>query len=291
MKTQEILARVNDAMAPYAAIERGSCNAEGIAFDIKTRLDLLAADLEAQLRQEIASAKGTGNATRTVTAMLNAVKRNDTCRTSLHYAWTDKQGRQCVCDGYRAFRLNEPLELEPRPADADEPIDLDKIVPDTSADGWLTMPLPTVKEVKAHVAVERAKNRRGGVIWDFGEGRPAVNAAYLIDALTVLPDAAEVFYRPGVGLLSPLVFKAANGDGVLLPVRTERVMAEYEKARNAEQLAREEARRAERDAVERRKFHAAVLEDLLRNYREKAAKDAAYSLTPDEFANMAQYAA
>lgn len=291
MRTQEILARVNDAMAPYAAIERGSCNAEGIAFDIKTRLDLLAADLEAQLRQEIASAKGTGNATRTVTAMLNAVKKSDTCRTSLHYAWTDKQGRQCVCDGYRAFRLTEPLELEPRPADADEPIDLDKIIPDTSADGWLTMPLPTVKEVKAFVAVERAKNRRAGAIWDFGEGRPAVNAAYLIDALTVLPDASEVFYRPGVGLLNPLVFKSERGDGVLLPVRTERVMAEYEKARNAEQLAREEARRAERDAVERRKFHAAVLEDLLRNYREKAAQDAAYSLTPDEFANMAQYAA
>ena len=43
MRTQEILARVNDAMAPYTAIERGSCNAEGIAFDIKTRLELLAA--------------------------------------------------------------------------------------------------------------------------------------------------------------------------------------------------------------------------------------------------------
>lgn len=293
MKTQDILARVNDAMAPYAAIERAtdsrSYNADSIAFDMKTRLASLAAELEAQLRLEIAASKGTVNATRTITAMLNQVKRAD-MRPSLMYAWEDADGRQCACDGFRAFRLREHLPLEPRPSDAADPIDLTNVFPRT-LDNYAKMPMPSANEVKAFIAVERAKwtGKRNSftAYWDFGEGKPAVNAQYLLDMIAVFPDAAEAFYHPSIERRTAIIIQTERGDALLMPAWTTAKADWFAKKAKAA----EEAQRAEREEVQRRKFNADVLNEYLKSYAEKSKADPTYSLTPDQFADMAQYAA
>lgn len=270
MKTEIILARVNEVLA---------LNDEPTT--VRCKLEALSADLAEQVRTEYAASRGEANAARTISALLKANKK-DSGRTALHYAWIDGKGRQCVCDGFRAFRLNEALPLEERPADAGEPLNLDKVVPDIRR-GYAAAALPGAKEVKAFIALERAaKGRKVSPVWDFGKGKPAVNAAYLLDLLNVLPDAAEIYCG---GPFSPLYAKSERGDAVLLPVRAEAKNAEYAEYAEA-QRARQQAAK---DAADRDKFRADVLGNMLEKYNERVQNDPEYALTPDDFANMVQY--
>lgn len=286
MTTETTLARVNAALSALNAAD---------SFSASRELQQLAADLEGQLRIDFAASKGTANATRTLTAILQASKKDRPYNAALHYAWTDAAGRQCVCDGFRAFRLAEALPLEPRPEDAGDPIKLDQIMP-ANIDGWQSFPLPSIADVKAFIAAERAKftgKRKGfSPLWDFGRGLPSVNARYLIDLLAVFPDAAEAFVKPGYEApMSAIYVRTERGDAMLLPVRDNAKAAQYAAARQAAEAEQYEKRQAEKDAIERRKFHDAVLDDMLRDYARKSAEDPEYALTPDQFANMAQYAA
>ena len=95
MKTEIILARVNEVLA---------LNDDFVT--VRCKLESLSADLAEQVRTEYAASRGEANAAKTISALLKAV-RKDCGKTALHYAWIDGKGRQCVCDGYRAFRLNE----------------------------------------------------------------------------------------------------------------------------------------------------------------------------------------
>ena len=270
MKTEIILARVNEVLA---------LNDEPTT--VRCKLEALSADLAEQVRTEYAASRGEANAARTISALLKA-NRKDSGRTALHYAWIDGKGRQCVCDGFRAFRLNEALPLEERPADAGDPLNLDKVVPDIRR-GYAAAALPGAKEVKAFIALERAaKGRKVSPVWDFGKGKPAVNAAYLLDLLNVLPDAAEIYCG---GPFSPMYAKSERGDAVLLPVRAEAKNAEYAEYAEA-QRARQQAAK---DAADRAKFHADVLGNMLEKYNERVQNDPQYALTPDDFANMVQY--
>ncbi|MDY4009922.1 MAG: hypothetical protein SOY94_13870 [Candidatus Limiplasma sp.] len=271
MKTEIILARVNEVLALNDDFVTARC-----------KLESLSADLAEQVRTEYAASRGEANAAKTISALLKAV-RKDCGKTALHYAWIDGKGRQCVCDGYRAFRLNEALPLEERPADAGDPINLDKVVPDIRK-GYAAVALPSAKEVKAFIALERAaKGRKVSPVWDFGKDKPAVNAAYLVDLLNVLPDAMEIYYG---GPFAPLYAKSERGDAVLLPVRSEAKNAEYAEYAEA-QRARQQAAK---DAADRAKFHADVLGDMLRAYGENVERNPEYALTPDDFANMVKYA-
>lgn len=204
--------------------------------------------------------------------MLKGLQKTDH-RRALHYAWIDSQGRQCACDGFRAYRLNEPLPLEPRPDDAGDGIDLDKVVPDI-ASGYDALPMPAAAEVKAHIALERAAKGRGfSPLWDFGPGRPVVSAPYLLDLLTVLPDAAEIYCRHGVsGLVSPLYARSERGDAILLPVR----LADSDRS----------AREAQAEAASQANAAASIL----REYAAQVERDPGYSMPLDTFAELARWA-
>lgn len=261
MTTEAILARVNAAMA--------LC--EG-PTPVHLELSALRDDLAAQVRKEAASSRGVGNAAATITRMLNGLKKTDKGRIALHYAWIDDKGRQCVCDGFRAYRLNEPLPLEPRPDDAGNGIDLDKVVPKVDGKTFDALPLPSVADLKAHIALERAENgRKHCALWDFGPGRPVVSAAYLLDLMAVLPDAAEIFVQRGpAGLFSPLYVKSERGDAVLLPIR------------NPDNTDRAAQAQAIQDA-----YNAA---EMLRAYAAKIERNALHSMSLDDFAALAQIA-
>lgn len=300
MNTTDILTRVYDAMTPFDAISKASdsrdYNAESIAREMHAALSILADDLSAQIRLECASSRGNLNAAKTVSRMLNAVKKSN--RPALAYAWDDKQGRQCICDGYRAYRLSEHLPLEPRPADAGEPIDLDKVFGANPVNRSAKVALPSVAELKASIAVQRAQvsaaaKRRGFVpMWDFGERMPTVNADYLLDMLAVLGDAAEAFLActdKGFGVFCTVYFTSERGDGILLPIRTTAKSEEYTRAKDAAEAAAQE-RREHPEIVERRERHARRLKERLEEYAARVKDDPTYALSPDEFADMARYA-
>ena len=256
MTTQEILTRVNDAASPFAAVEASQdsrgYSAEIVMREMNRRLRLLAADLEAQLRQEIAASHGTGNAARIIASMLKAQLGT---RESLAYPWIDAQGRQCACDGFQAYRLREHMPLPERPENAGEPIDLDRIFP-PSLTGWKELPMPSAKELRAFIAVERAKwtgrKKDFNAAWSFGDHAPSVNAQYLLNAATVFPAAKTIYWNT---LYSPLVLPCDAGDAIVMPIRdknkiqaagaseAERKAIEEENARK-EQLVRENEARA-----------------------------------------------
>lgn len=224
MKTETILTRV------YAIMEL--CKEDNPV--INHELSNLANDLAAQVRMEYAASRGQSNAQRVIVSLLNAVKKEGAHRPALGYAWVDANGRQCVCDGYRAFRLTEALPLEERPDDVGDPMNLDKVFPNLN--DYATMPLPSMQEVKAHIALERAKygrrySREASKVWDFGEYKPAVNSRYLLDLLTVLPDATEIYYKP-TNMCALLYAKSERGEALLCPVMTPKKKQQHAEMKN-----------------------------------------------------------
>ena len=242
-------------------------------------LDDLRGALEAAVRERAASAKGEGNAARTLTSILTAQKKNSR-REALNYAWLDAAGRQCVCDGFQAFRLNAP-----------KPFDLDKIFPAPAdlASEYRVIKLPDAAEVKAFIAVERAKNgRKAAPVWDFGDGLPAVNARFLLDLFAVFPDASEAYIKTDYTRYnSPMFVKAEGGDALLLPLMDDDKRAAFLAERDAAQAAAEEAKRRRWEKVEAEK----LLRGALDQYAKNVEKDPEFGLSPKAFANMAHWSA
>ena len=178
--------------------------------------------ISADIRGLTAAQTGRGNAAKTIQRMLDGVKE---FRSSMKYAHIDSKGRQCVVDGYRAFRLQSHLPLQERPADAGTPVDLDKIFP-TDTRNYVSVPLPTYAAVKAEINLVDADNKgrrkaeRRAAIWYFGPGLPAVDAHYLLDLLTVLPDCKTIAYNPNgkKAYNSPMYAATADGDALILPI-------------------------------------------------------------------------
>ena len=96
---------------------------------VAAALDTLTADLTDQMRRDAAAQAGRGNAEKIIRGVLrnaDALRKGDDSNP-IKWQWTDAQGRQCVCDGFVAFRLVDALPLPPRPANAPKAVDLDKL--------------------------------------------------------------------------------------------------------------------------------------------------------------------
>lgn len=218
MTTEQILTRVLSARSELNAASYRQAGDE---------LSALADLLKTDLRSQSARKGGTGNAHRVIESLLTAVRKDQPYRNALHYAWFDSEGRQCVVDTFRAFRLSpgHTLPLEERPESAGDPMDLSKVYPPADfPPAPLALPLPTVAELRAFVKSERAAFRSAGFknrvpLWDFGPCAPTVNAQYLLDLMTVLPDATEILWTPFGQAQQVLYARSEAGDALLLRVR------------------------------------------------------------------------
>lgn len=155
-----------------------------------------------------------------------AVARNSTRPASQGF-WIDEEGKQCVCDGFRGFRLNSPMELTAAPelsADGSR-FNLAQIIAPTRKN-TLRLTLPSVTEVRAKIKTDRAewaakRHRKGETFspyYDFGPGLPRVNPNYLIDFLQLFPDG-EAFASEQKPYITPIYFRSADGEGILCPIR------------------------------------------------------------------------
>ncbi|MCD8052241.1 MAG: hypothetical protein LUE89_11295 [Clostridiales bacterium] len=136
-----------------------------------------------------------------------------------------QQGKWCICDGFRAVRLNDDVpslsHADNSPDNVSRRINLDEIFPDPTA-GEL-VDLPAVPELKTWIAVQKAECGK-----EWCKGNPyrlhagkmeiGVNPQYLLDMLQALPGCTARATSP----ISPIYFTAENGDGILLPVRLQK---------------------------------------------------------------------
>lgn len=283
MTTQEILSRVHFALDEinHGLTPRGT-------------LDKLREDLEAQVRNEIASSMGRGNAVKTIVGLL---KPNQEHRPALGYPWVDEEGRQCVCDGFRAFRLREHLPLPERPDDAGKPIELGKLYP-ASLTGYKHLTMPSAKELREYIALERAKwqgrPKDFNAVWSFGDHEPSVNARYLLDAATVFPDA-ELHW---LTLTSALVLTCEQGDGLLLPIRDQAKIQAAAQSEDERKAIEAENARIERNAAEARERTRAICQahtdadaawDAVKDARQKQAETLALEAQAQDDAAKAEY--
>lgn len=225
MNTEAILTQVNAAL-----------NEIDHSVTPRDTLQRLAKDLTDQLRREIAASRGSLNALKAIQAILNP---NEKCRPGLAYPWIDAAGRQCICDGYQAFRLNDGHHqpLPERPENVSDHIDLDKIIP-AAPDGMKSLPMPSAAEIKQVIALQRAeytgKRNSFRALYDFGEHAPTVNAALLLNVATIFPAVKTLYWTT---LVTPLYFACDDGDGVILPIRVEGKRADDAAAKPADKTA------------------------------------------------------
>lgn len=126
--------------------------------------------------------------------------------------------RYVVCDGARAIRFYDDIpeltRAESGP-NVDNIIDGDRYTSGVAKSEPLM--LPTVKDLKEHIAKSKAKKRfTVNIPYELDGGEICVNAQYLSDMLQALPKCKA--YKP-MTRYSPIYFKAENGDGILMPMK------------------------------------------------------------------------
>lgn len=172
-----------------------------------------------ELRERIGK-KSVGSGTFSV---LKKIAENPT-RDLLNGYWIGKYGRYIVCDGYRAVRLMKTIEgiseCQGNPS-------IDKIVDDARVAAVNSVPLPSAGEVKAYIAQEVAAGvEKKDVVWWWGDDTPGVSAKFLLDMMTLFPDAKSFMYSTW---RSVMYIADGHGDGILCPVN---LSAEFKKRWN-----------------------------------------------------------
>lgn len=131
----------------------------------------------------------------------------------------DKYGetKYCVCDSYVAIRFNEKQLLP----EIDEKyhrqeMQLEQIV--KPMDGSKEIALPDIGELKVYIKTHKIKEKNNPKkVADYllnEELNLWVNPQYLLNAMECLPDCKAY----AANRISPIYFKAENGDGVVMPV-------------------------------------------------------------------------
>lgn len=126
-------------------------------------------------------------------------------------------GKFVICDGFRMIRLNADITSLPH---VENDFDVASVMRGIATDGE-TLTLPGIADLKTFLAEEKVRKKREGArhfklrTWCL-DNFIHVNPQYLLDMMQALPDA--VAYRPDRPI-SPIYFRADNGDGILLPVR------------------------------------------------------------------------
>lgn len=177
----------------------------------------LCAALREDMRSEANKASGKANIEKAMKAIIKNVPEH---QQQLQGAF-ECAGMQCACDGYRAIRISQPIDLPAPPVPCT--LDVKRLFNDSRRDAVKPLKAPTLGELKSHIKITKAENKtkygkdanKKTILWDFGEDRPAVNAFYLLDILTAFPDAAITCST----LTAPLYFTDAAGEAILLPVR------------------------------------------------------------------------
>lgn len=197
---------------------RDSCDTAGlylVAKDIDTTLK----QLESDMLLEQSKKSGTKSI---VTAANRIIKNAESLNKPMLEGMFTNQTRDgstlyCVCDSFVAIRFNEkPLLPEIDEKWHGQEMQLEQIVRPIYDSEEIT--LPDIGELKVYIKTHKIKEKNNPKkVADYllnEEWNLWVNPQYLLNAMECLPDCkAYVANR-----ISPIYFKAENGDGCVCPV-------------------------------------------------------------------------
>lgn len=154
------------------------------------------------------------------------------------YPLYDDQGRQIICDGFRAFRLRDPMPLPEVHSTLEHLHSFELIMKDAKENCQLIIfDVPSPATLRAFISQQRKLKQP--LVWDLGPELPAVNAKYLLDLLTMMPNPllCARTTRDKYRFFGPIHAESKLGDAVLMPVRTDAKQAEFDelKAKKAKQ--------------------------------------------------------
>ena len=197
---------------------RDSCNTAGlylVAKDMDTTLKQLETDML------IEQSKKSG--TKSIVSAANRIIKNAESwnKIVVNGMFTNKNKyggtKYCVCDGYVAIRFNEkPLLPEIDSKYHGQEMQLEQIV--KPMDGSKEITLPDISELKVYIKTHKINEKNNPKkVADYllnEELNLWVNPQYLLNAMECLPDCKAY----AANRISPIYFKAENGDGVVMPV-------------------------------------------------------------------------
>ena len=191
---------------------------EGFLMMENEMLDVLKS-LEADMLIEQSKKSGTKSI---VTAANKIIKNAESLKKPLLEGMFTNQTRDgstlyCVCDGYVAIRFNEkPLLPEIDEKYHGQEMQLEQIV--KPMDGSKEIALPDISELKVYIKTHKIKEKNNPKkVADYllnEELNLWANPQYLLNAMECLPDCKAY----AANRISPIYFKAENGDGVVMPV-------------------------------------------------------------------------
>ena len=191
---------------------------EGFLMMENEMLDVLRS-LESDMLIEKAKKSGTKSI---VTAANRIIKNAESRKKPMLEGMFTNQTRDgstlyCVCDSYVAIRFNEkPLLPEIDEKYHGQEMQLEQIV--KPMDGSKEIALPDISELKVYIKTHKIKEKNNDKkVADYllnEELNLWVNPQYLLNAMECLPDCKAY----AANRISPIYFKAENGDGVVMPV-------------------------------------------------------------------------
>lgn len=197
---------------------RDSCDTAGLYLVAKD-MDTTLKQLEADMLIEQSNKSG---AKSIVTAANRIIKNAESTGKEMLMGMFTNQTRDgstlyCVCDGYVAIRFNEkPLLPEIDEKYHGQEMQLEQIV--KPMDGSKEIALPDIGELKVYIKTHKIKEKNNSKkVADYLLNKELnlwVNPQYLLNAMECLPDCKAY----AANRISPIYFKAENGDGVIMPV-------------------------------------------------------------------------
>ena len=191
---------------------------EGFLMIENEMLDVLKS-LEADMLIEQSKKSGTKSI---VTAANCIIKNAESLKNPLLAGMFTNQTRDgstlyCVCDSFVAIRFNEnPLLPEIDSKYHGQEMQLENIV--KPMDNSKEIKLPDISELKVYIKTHKIKEKNNPKkVADYlldEELNLWVNPQYLFNAMECLPDCKAY----AANRISPIYFKAENGDGVVMPV-------------------------------------------------------------------------
>ena len=182
-------------------------------------MDNVLKQLESDMLIEQSKKSGTKSI---VTAANRIIKNAESLKKPLLAGMFTNQTRDgstlyCVCDSFVAIRFNEkPLLPEIDSKYHGQEMQLEQIV--KPMDGSKEIALPDISELKVYIKTHKIKEKNNPKkVADYlldEELNLWVNPQYLLNAMECLPDCKAY----AVNRISPIYFKAENGDGVVMPV-------------------------------------------------------------------------
>lgn len=186
-----------------------------VAKDMDTTLKQLEADMLIEQSKKSGTKSIVGAANRIIK---NAELWNKLMLNGM-FINKDKYGeaKYCVCDGFVAIRFNEkPLLPEIDEKYHGQEMQLEQIV--KPMDGSKEIILPDIGELKVYIKTHKIKEKNNSKkVADYlldEELNLWVNPQYLLNAMECLPNCKAY----AANRISPIYFKAENGDGVVMPV-------------------------------------------------------------------------